>query len=217
MNNIYLQKNKILNIFQKSDLKQFKISDFENELNFKIISFENEIELLQIIDKIFVEHNLEVIIKINNVKLLSGIAERIGFPEYNKELISTLYKLNKIGLDNFKEELMRIGFSEDSVNLTETILNLNGTYNNQMQCIEKFLGETDSGIDGIVEIEKLFSFPKIKQFKNEIQLDITLSTNENSFSGTIFKIALKENQNNILCKGGTSKDFFKIYFKTNEV
>lgn len=197
----------------------YSLSESQLPLNAHIISenrLKNEIEILKLIDSIYSKLNTKIIIKINNIKLLSGIAERIGFPDKDRDLILKLSELNKTGQDIFKDRLLKVGFSEDSVNLTETILNLNGSYNNQMQCIEKFLGETDSGIEGIIEIEKIFTSQKLKQFYNKIKLDIKLSSENELYKGTIFNVVSANNESNILCTGGSFKldldNFYGINF-----
>ena len=117
----------------------------------------NELEIVQMIDEVFTKLNLKVTIKINNRKLLAGIAERIGYPEKLIDLTVAIDKLDKIGLEKVYEELKLAGFSDDAVQLLEPILNLGGSFKDQLQCLERFIGETDAGVTGIVEIEKLFS------------------------------------------------------------
>ncbi|MCF6183954.1 MAG: ATP phosphoribosyltransferase regulatory subunit, partial [Bacteroidales bacterium] len=135
----------------------------------------NELEIVQMIDEIFTKLNLKITVKINNRKLLAGIAERIGFPEKFTEMTVAIDKLDKIGLEKVYEELIQAGISEDAVNLLEPILNIGGSFDDQMQCIEKFLGETESGITGIQEIQKLFDYISLFSFNNNIQLDLTLA------------------------------------------
>ncbi len=162
----------------------------------------NELEIVQMIDEVFTKLNLKVTVKINNRKLLAGIAERIGFPDKFTEMTVAIDKLDKIGLEKVYEELIQAGISEDAVKLLEPILNIGGSFDDQMQCIEKFLGETESGITGIEEIQTLFDYLNLFEFKNNIQLDLTLARGLNYYTGAIFEVVSDEVQIGSICGGG---------------
>ena len=171
----------------------------------------NELEIVQMIDEVFTKLNLKVTIKINNRKLLAGIAERLGYPEKLIDLTVAIDKLDKIGLEKVYEELKQTGFSDDAIALLEPILNLGGKFDDQMQCIEKFLGETDTGVEGIVEIEKLFSYIKMFKFNNNIQLDLTLARGLNYYTGAIFEVVSDEMHMGSICGGGRYDDLTGIF------
>lgn len=171
----------------------------------------NELEIVQMIDEVFTKLNLKVTIKINNRKLLAGIAERIGYPEKLIDLTVAIDKLDKIGLEKVYEELKFAGFSDDAVQLLEPILNLGGSFQDQLQCIEKFIGETDAGVSGIVEIEKLFSYLDMFKFNNNIQLDLTLARGLNYYTGAIFEVVSDEMQMGSICGGGRYDDLTGIF------
>ncbi|NOZ35263.1 MAG: histidine--tRNA ligase [Chlorobi bacterium] len=171
----------------------------------------NELEIVQMIDEIFTKLNLKVTVKINNRKLLAGIAERIGFPEKFTEMTVAIDKLDKIGLKKVYEELIQAGISEDAVNLLEPILNIGGSFDDQMQCIEKFLGETESGITGIQEIHKLFDYISLFRFNNNIQLDLTLARGLNYYTGAIFEVVSDEVQIGSICGGGRYDDLTGVF------
>ncbi len=171
----------------------------------------NELEIVQMIDEIFTKLNLKITVKINNRKLLAGIAERIGFPEKFPEMTVAIDKLDKIGLEKVYEELIQAGISEDAVNLLEPILNIGGSFDDQMQCIEKFLGETESGIKGIQEIQKLFDYISLFSFNNNIQLDLTLARGLNYYTGAIFEVVSDEVQIGSVCGGGRYDDLTGVF------
>ncbi len=171
----------------------------------------NELEIVQMIDEIFTKLNLKITVKINNRKLLAGIAERIGFPEKFTEMTVAIDKLDKIGLEKVYEELIQAGISEDAVNLLEPILNIGGSFDDQMQCIEKFLGETESGITGIQEIQKLFDYISLFSFNNNIQLDLTLARGLNYYTGAIFEVVSDEVQIGSVCGGGRYDDLTGVF------
>jgi len=171
----------------------------------------NELEIVQMIDEVFTKLKLKVTIKINNRKLLAGIAERIGYPEKLTDITVAIDKLDKIGHEKVYEELKLAGISEDAIELLEPMFNFGGPFNEQMQCIEKFLGETDSGVDGIVEIEKLFSYLKMFKFNNNIQLDLTLARGLSYYTGAIFEVVSDEIQIGSICGGGRYDDLTGIF------
>jgi len=171
----------------------------------------NELEIVQMIDEVFTILNLKVTIKINNRKLLAGIAERIGHPDKLIELTVAIDKLEKIGHEKVYEELRESGFSEDAINLLEPILNFGGSFDDQMQCIEKFLGETETGIVGIEEVQKLFAYLDIFKFNNSIQLDLTLARGLNYYTGAIFEVVSDEVQIGSICGGGRYDDLTGVF------
>jgi len=171
----------------------------------------NEFEIVQMIDEVFSELNLKVTIKINNRKLLAGIAERIGFPDKFTEMTVAVDKLDKIGYEKVMEELRSEGFSDEALNLLEPILNIGGTFDDQMQCIEKFLGETESGISGIDEIQKLFAYIESFDFNNNIELDLILARGLNYYTGAIFEVVSDEIKIGSICGGGRYDDLTGIF------
>ena len=171
----------------------------------------NEFEIVQMIDEVFTKLNLKVTIKINNRKLLAGIAERIGHPDKLIELTVAIDKLDKIGHEKVYDELRENNFSEDALNLLEPILNLGGNFDDQMQCIEKFLGETEIGITGISEIQELFDYIDNFNFNNNIQLDLTLARGLNYYTGAIFEVVSDEIQIGSICGGGRYDDLTGVF------
>ncbi|NPA44463.1 MAG: histidine--tRNA ligase [Chlorobi bacterium] len=171
----------------------------------------NELEIVQMIDEVFTKLNLKVTIKINNRKLLAGIAERIGYPEKLIDITVAIDKMDKIGLEKVYEELKLVGISEDAIQLLEPILNLGGSFKDQLQCLERFIGETETGVEGIVEIEKLFSYLDMFKFNNNIQLDLTLARGLNYYTGAIFEVVSDEMQMGSICGGGRYDDLTGIF------
>ncbi len=193
---------------QKGRYREFYQCDADIIGSYSLI---NELEIVQMIDEVFTKLNLEVTIKINNRKLLAGIAERIGYPEKLIDLTVAIDKLDKIGLEKVYEELRLAGISDDAINFLEPILNLGGSFNDQMQCIERFIGETETGVTGIVETEKLFSYLDMFKFNNNIELDLTLARGLTYYTGAIFEVISDEIQIGSICGGGRYDDLTGIF------
>jgi len=112
----------------------------------------NEVELMQIIDTVFSRFNVNVQIKINNRKILSGIAEVIGEPDKIVDITVAIDKLDKIGIDAVNEELLRDGISKESVDKLQPIISLSGSNNEKLQVISEVLKDSEIGQKGIEEI-----------------------------------------------------------------
>jgi histidyl-tRNA synthetase len=171
----------------------------------------NELEIVQMIDMVFAKLDMSVNIKINNRKILAGIAERIGYPEKLTDITVAIDKIDKIGLDKVYEELMQKGIEENSVKLLEPILNLSGKITEKIQCLEKFIGETEIGTQGIAEIQKLFNYINNFTFKNNIELDLTLARGLNYYTGAIFEVTSNDMLMGSVCGGGRYDNLTGIF------
>ncbi len=171
----------------------------------------NEFEIVQMIDQVFSNLNLDVTIKINNRKLLAGIAEHIGYPEKLVDITVAIDKLDKIGLEKVYEELKSRGIDEDAIKVLEPILNLTGTFDEKMQCLEMFVGETEIGTEGIDEMQTLFNYIKEFKFKSKIELDLTLARGLNYYTGAIFEVTSNETSIGSVCGGGRYDDLTGIF------
>ena len=147
----------------------------------------NEVELMQIVDTVFTRFGIRVQIKINNRKILSGIAEVIGEPDKIFDITVAIDKLDKIGLDKVNEELKADGISDEAIAKLQPIIALSGTNEEKLQTIREVLADSETGLKGVEET--LFILDTLKgSLNNEIQLDLTLARGLNYYTGAIFEV-----------------------------
>ena len=148
----------------------------------------NEVELMQIVDTVFSRFGVRVQIKINNLKILSGIAEVIGAAEKIVDITVAIDKLDKIGLDNVNQELREDGLSEEQIEKLQPIITLEGTNDEKLNTIAEVLNSSETGLKGVEEIRYILDMLKTSGLKNEIQLDLTLARGLNYYTGAIFEV-----------------------------
>lgn len=147
----------------------------------------NEVELMQIVDTVFTRFGIRVQIKINNRKILSGIAEVIGEPDKIVDITVAIDKLDKIGLDKVNEELKADGISDEAIAKLQPIIALSGTNEEKLQPIREVLADSDTGLKGVEETQFILDTLK-GSLNNEIQLDLTLARGLNYYTGAIFEV-----------------------------
>ena len=147
----------------------------------------NEVELMQIVDTVFTRFGIRVQIKINNRKILSGIAEVIGEPDKIVDITVAIDKLDKIGLDKVNEELKADGISDEAIAKLQPIIALNGTNEEKLQTIREVLADSETGLKGVEETQFILDTLK-GSLNNEIQLDLTLARGLNYYTGAIFEV-----------------------------
>jgi histidyl-tRNA synthetase len=174
-------------------------------------SLVNELEIIQMIDEVFYLLNLKVSIKINNRKILEGIVERIGYPGKMTEITVAIDKIDKIGLEKVCAELVQSGIDENAVRLLVPIISGNGSFNNKIEIIKEFLGKSEIGKKGVNEVESLFEYIDLFEFKSKIQLDLSLARGLNYYTGAIFEVVSDELQIGSLCGGGRYDDLTGIF------
>ena len=148
----------------------------------------NEVELMQIVDTVFSRFGVRVQIKINNRKILSGIAEVIGAADKIVDITVAIDKLDKIGLDNVNEELRGDGLYEDQIAKLQPIITLEGTNDEKLNTIAEVLATSETGLKGVEELRYILDVLKTTGLKNEIQLDLTLARGLNYYTGAIFEV-----------------------------
>lgn len=162
----------------------------------------NEVELMQIVDEVFTRFGIRVRIKINNRKILSGIAEIIGAADKIVDITVAIDKLDKIGLDKVNEELRAVGLSEEAVGKLQPIISLSGTNAEKLQTMRTALAASETGIQGCDEVEYVLCTlgcldsdgewsdvtPDGCQLHNPIELDLTLARGLNYYTGCIFEV-----------------------------
>ena len=147
----------------------------------------NEVELMQIVDTVFTRFGIRVQIKINNRKILSGIAEVIGEPDKIVDNTVAIDKLDKIGLDKVNEELKADGISDEAIAKLQPIIALSGTNEEKLQTIREVLADSETGLKGVEETQFILDTLK-GSLNNEIQLDLTLARGLNYYTGAIFEV-----------------------------
>lgn len=147
----------------------------------------NEVELMQIVDTVFTRFGIRVQIKINNRKILSGIAEVIGEPDKIVDITVAIDKLDKIGLDKVNEELKADGISDEAIAKLQPIIALSGTNEEKLQPIREVLADSETGLKGVEETQFILDTLK-GSLNNEIQLDLTLARGLNYYTGAIFEV-----------------------------
>ena len=147
----------------------------------------NEVELMQIVDTVFTRFGIRVQIKINNRKILSGIAEVIGEPDKIVEITVAIDKLDKIGLDNVNAELRSTGISEEAISKLQPIIALSGSNDEKLSIIADVLAGSEIGMKGVEETRFILDMLK-GSLDNEIELDLTLARGLNYYTGAIFEV-----------------------------
>ena len=148
----------------------------------------NEVELMQIVDTVFTRFGVRVQIKINNRKILSGIAEVIGASDKIVDITVAIDKLDKIGLDNVNAELREDGLTEEQIQKLQPIITLEGTNDEKLSTIASVLTTSETGMRGVEELRYILDALKTAGLKNEIQLDLTLARGLNYYTGAIFEV-----------------------------
>lgn len=171
----------------------------------------NELELVSITDKIFTKLGIKVIIKINNRKVLAGIAEMIGFPDKIIDITVAIDKLDKIGLVKVNEELALKGFTEDAINKLQPVLELKGNNAEKFQIIKTMLASSEIGMKGVEELETLFVLIDSQSIISEYELDLTLARGLNYYTGAIFEVKAKDAQIGSISGGGRYDDLTGIF------
>ncbi len=172
----------------------------------------NEVEIIQMLDKVFTKLDINVIIKINNRKILAGIADSIGYPEKLIDITVAMDKIDKIGPDAVYDELRTKGIDNDAIQMLEPFMNLQGNDTNQkMNCLREFIGESAIGNKGMLEVEEVFDRLKAFKIKNEVELDLTLARGLSYYTGAIFEVISKDIKFGSISGGGRYDDLTGVF------
>lgn len=162
----------------------------------------NELELLQIANEVFKRFGIRVCIKLNNRKVLAGIAEVVGAPEKIVDITVAIDKLDKIGLEKVNQELLAKGLTEENVNKLQPILALSGNNNEKLSQLKDVLANSEIGLKGVAELETLFGYTANLDFTAELELDLTLARGLNYYTGTIIEVKALDVQIGSITGGG---------------
>ena len=155
-------------------------------------SLMNEIELVGMIDEVFKRFGINVIIKINNRKVLSGIAEVIGAPDKIVDITVAIDKIDKIGLSNVNAELLEKGLSQDAVDALQPLLTLSGSNEEKLATLSTLLASSEVGMKGVEELRYVLTNSEAQQPKGVVELDVSLARGLNYYTGTIIEVNAKD-------------------------
>lgn len=155
-------------------------------------SLMNEIELVGMIDEVFKRFGINVIIKINNRKVLSGIAEVIGAPDKIVDITVAIDKIDKIGLENVNAELLEKGLSQDAVDALQPLLTLSGSNEEKLATLSSLLASSEVGMKGVEELRYVLTNSEAQQPKGIVELDVSLARGLNYYTGTIIEVKAKD-------------------------
>ena len=148
----------------------------------------NELELIQIVDEVYRRLKINVCIKINNRKILSGIAEIIGEAEKITDITVAIDKMDKIGLEKVNEEIASKGISQEAIDQLQPILQLSGSNTEKLNQLKSVLVNSETGLKGVSELETIFGLCETMQIATQIELDLTLARGLNYYTGAIFEV-----------------------------
>ena len=171
----------------------------------------NEVELMQIVDEVFDRFGIRVCIKINNRKILSGIAEMIGQADKIVDITVAIDKLDKIGLDNVNAELADAGIPADAIDRLQPIIQLSGTNAQKLDTMRQVLADSETGLRGIDEVEYVLQTLEGLGLHNAMELDLTLARGLNYYTGCIFEVKALDVQIGSITGGGRYDNLTGIF------
>jgi histidyl-tRNA synthetase len=171
----------------------------------------NEAELLLMIDDVYTQLGINVLIKLNNRKILAGIAEVIGESDRLVDITVAIDKLDKIGLENVNKELEERGLSLDAIARLQPILHLKGNNREKINSLKSILSSSVIGTKGLEEIETVLDLADQSDLKTELELDLTLARGLNYYTGAIIEVKALDAQMGSICGGGRYDDLTGIF------
>ena len=162
----------------------------------------NEVELIQIMDEVFRRFGIRVCIKMNNRKILTGIAEIIGEADKIVDITVAIDKLDKIGLENVNEELRGKELSEEAIAKLQPIIQLSGTNRDKIAVLKEVLAASETGLKGVSELEFILDKVDLLSVNAELELDLTLARGLNYYTGAIFEVKALDVQIGSVTGGG---------------
>lgn len=152
----------------------------------------NEVELIQIVDEVYRRLKINVVLKINNRKILSGIAEVIGEADKLVDITVAIDKLDKIGVENVNAELREKGVSEAGIEKLQPIINMAGSNDDKLNVIADVLKSSEIGLKGVEELRTILRYVKMLNVATEVEIDLTLARGLNYYTGAIFEVKAKD-------------------------
>jgi len=170
-----------------------------------------ELELVQIVDKVFEKLGIRVLLKINNRKVLTGLAEICGFPDKVVDITVAIDKLDKIGLDAVKGEMLTKGLTPEAVQMLEPVLTLSGSTSEKIAVMRSMMGSSPTGLKGLDELVELFGYIEAAGIRTPVELDLSLARGLNYYTGAIFEVKALDWQIGSICGGGRYDNLTGIF------
>ena len=174
-------------------------------------SLMNEVELVRIVERVFRKLGIRVVLKMNNRKILYGIAETIGYADKMIDITVAIDKLEKIGLDAVNAELVERGIDAESVARLRPILELEGDNMSKLAKLEEVIGESETGRLGIEEMRTIFGYTEALGVALDVELDLSLARGLNYYTGAIFEVKALDYAIGSICGGGRYDDLTGIF------
>ena len=171
----------------------------------------NEVELIEIVERVFRKLGIRVVLKMNNRKILYGIAEAIGHADKMMDITVAIDKLEKIGLDNVKAELAERGLEQEAIAKLQPILELSGSNAEKLSQLREVIGVSETGVKGIEEMTEIFSYVEALGLELPIELDLSLARGLNYYTGAIFEVKALDYAIGSICGGGRYDDLTGIF------
>ncbi len=171
----------------------------------------NEMELIEIVDRVFRKFSIKTTIKINNRKILAGIAEILDESNNLTMITTALDKFDKIGSEGVNRELKDKGIADQVIERLQPIINLSGSARDKLTILSDILKESEIGLKGVEEMERLFDYLEIREMKSGLELDLTLARGLNYYTGAIIEVLADEVKIGSICGGGRYDDLTGIF------
>ena len=171
----------------------------------------NELELVQMINEVFRRLSIGVVVKINNRKVLAGIAELIGAPDKLVDITVAIDKLDKIGLDNVRAELAERGLTEAQIEALNPVFELDGDARQKLERLRELFSTIEIGLKGVEEMTEIFDLIELFNLGCDVELDLTLARGLNYYTGAIFEVKAKDVQIGSICGGGRYDNLTGIF------
>ena len=171
----------------------------------------NEAELVQIVERVFEGLGIRAVLKMNNRKILYGIAETIGHADKMTEITVAIDKLEKIGIDNVKAELAARGIGEEAVERLQPILELKGDNAQKLAKLREVIAGSETGMKGVEEMETIFGYARQMGITLPVELDLSLARGLNYYTGAIFEVKALDHPIGSICGGGRYDDLTGIF------
>ncbi|MFI3293460.1 MAG: histidine--tRNA ligase [Rikenellaceae bacterium] len=178
-------------------------------------SLVNEVELVEIVERVFKALGIAVTLKVNNRKILYGIAETIGHADKMMDITVAIDKLDKIGLDNVKAELRERGIEDEAITKLQPTLELSGTNVEKLDKLAGIIAESEVGMTGVEELRTILSLSEALGLELDIEIDLSLARGLNYYTGAIFEVKARDFAIGSICGGGRYDDLTGIFGMPN--
>ena len=175
----------------------------------------NEVELVRIVEQVFQKLRINVALKLNNRKILYGIAESIGYADKMMDITIAIDKLDKIGMEAVSEELQAKGIVPEAIEKLKPILELSGSNREKINRLKQIIGSSETGLLGIAEMETIFDYIEALGTDLDVEIDLSLARGLNYYTGAIFEVKAKDFAIGSICGGGRYDDLTGIFGMPN--